>query len=92
MHVDDAQTVVDRLRVLRLLARVQHLGVGTAGVVLPLPDGREVVWDAGDASGLEAQVLRDGVLVGFVPVVPGSVGFSLDQIVERIASEDYERL
>ncbi|MDP3972235.1 MAG: hypothetical protein Q8P61_04895 [Candidatus Nanopelagicales bacterium] len=92
MHVDDAQTVVDRLRVLRLLARVQHLSVGTAGVVLPLPDGREVVWDAGDASGLEAQVLRDGVLVGFVPVVPGSVGFSLDQIAERIASEDYERL
>lgn len=92
MHVDEAQIVVDRLRALRVLARVRHSGVGSAGIVVPLPDGREVIWDAADALGLEAQVLRDGDLVGFVPVEPGSIDFSLDEIADRIAAADYGKL
>lgn len=77
------------MRARRVFAHVLHTGVGTAGVRVPLPDGREAVWDADGAAGLEAQVLRDGVLVGFVPLIAESIGFGTDQVVECIAGADY---
>ena len=37
------------------------------GIRVRLPDGREARWGIGGSATLEAVVLRDGVLVGFVP-------------------------
>lgn len=89
MHVDKAEAVVAALRDRRVFAHVSHTGVGTAGVRIPLSDGREAIWDAADAIGLEAQILLDGDLVGYIPLVPGSLDFGLDEIVDYIAAHDY---
>jgi hypothetical protein len=62
------------------------------GIRVVIPDGREAVWDTDGAAGLEAQVLRDGVLVGFVPTVPGSADFDDDAVVDYIAGVDYDKL
>lgn len=58
---------------------------------MALPDGREALWDADGAAGLEATVLRNGVLVGFVPLIPGSEHFDESQIVDAIARTDYDQ-
>ena len=50
----------------------------------------EVLWDVDGAAGLEAQIMRDGVLVGFVPKIPGSEVWSTEQNVEAIASAIYD--
>lgn len=64
-------------------------GVNRVGIRVVLPTGAEAIWDADGAAGLEAQVMQDGMLIGFVPVIPGSAEFSKDQIVETIANADY---
>jgi hypothetical protein len=56
-----------------------------------LPDGREALWETDSAQGLEAQLLRGGVMVGFVPVIEGSEGFTDEQVVDAIARTDYDR-
>ena len=61
------------------------------GVRVALPDGRQAVWDTDGTAGLEAQVMRDGVLVGFVPMIPGSENFTERQVVEAIARTDYDQ-
>jgi hypothetical protein len=33
--------------------------------------------------------MRDGVLVGFVPRIPGSEAYSVEQTIEAIAAADY---
>jgi hypothetical protein len=48
------------------------------------------VWDTDGTAGLEAQVMRNGMLVGFVPVIPGSEAFGEEQIVEVIRHTDYD--
>ena len=53
-------------------------------------DGREALWDVDGAAGLEAQVMRDGVLVGFVPKIPGSEGYTIEQTVDAIAAAVYD--
>ncbi len=58
------------------------------GVRIVLGDGREAVWDTDDTPGLEAQVMRDGMLVGYVPQIPGSENFDFDQVVAAIAGTD----
>lgn len=85
----EAEEVVEALRARSVFAHVQHLGVNRVGIRVVLPTGAEAIWDGDGAAGLEAQVMRDGVLVGFVPVIPGSADFSLAQTVEAIASADY---
>ena len=40
---------------------------------------------------LEAQVMRDGMLVGFVPVIEGSADFDDAQIIDAIANTDYDQ-
>jgi hypothetical protein len=35
--------------------------------------------------------MLDGELVGFVPMIPGSEDYDEDQVVEAIASTDYDR-
>lgn len=89
MNEQAAQQVVDGLRTQGVIARLTHAGPFRVGLRIPLGDGREALWDVDGAAGLEAQVMRDGVLVGFVPKIPGSDRFSPDQIVRAIASADY---
>jgi len=60
------------------------------GVRVTLPDRREAVWDSDDTAELEAQVMSDGMLVGFVPVIPGSAEFDDDQIIDTIARANYD--
>jgi hypothetical protein len=55
-----------------------------------LSDGREALWDVDGAAGLEAQVMRDGMLVGFVPKIVGSETWSVEQTVEAIATAVYD--
>ena len=62
-----------------------------SGVRVSLPDGREAMWDSDGTASLEAQVMRDGVLVGFVPVIEGSEDFDESQVVDAIARTDYEQ-
>lgn len=48
------------------------------------------MWDTDGTAGLEAQVMRHGVLVGFVPVIEGSDSFTEEQVVDAIARTDYD--
>ena len=66
-------------------------GLSQFGVRVVLRDGREALWDTDGTAGLEAQVLRHGVLVGFVPVVEGSEDYTEDQIIDAIARTDYDQ-
>jgi hypothetical protein len=86
---DQAERVVEALQARGVFAHVERPGVYQAGVRIVLGDGREALWDSDGAAGLEATVLRDGVLVGFVPLVPGSETFDEEQIVAAIAAADY---
>ena len=91
MQDQEAQGVVEGLRAHGIIARVAHTATFRFGIRIPLGDGREALWDVDGAAGLEAQVMRDGVLVGFVPTIPGSEDFTRDQIVRAIAETDYDR-
>lgn len=86
-----ADRVVARLRARGIMAHVAQAGVYRSGVRIVFTDGREALWDTDGAAGLDAQVLRDGVLVGFVESIPGSEDFDEDQTVEAIATADYDR-
>ena len=70
-----------------------HLYRGTVefGVRVTLSGGREAEWDTDGAAGLEAQVMRDGILVGYVPEIEGSADFDEAQIVDAIARTDYDQ-
>ncbi len=84
-----ARRVVDALRDRGVNA---HLFRGTAfGVRVTLPGGREAEWDTDGTAGLEAQVMLDGMLVGYVPEIEGSEDFDEAEIVEAIASTDYDQ-
>ena len=56
-----------------------------------LSGGREAEWDTDGTAGLEAQVMRDGMLVGFVPLIEGSEDFDESQVVDAIARTDYDQ-
>jgi hypothetical protein len=86
-----ALRVVDALRERGVPAHVARTGVGQIGIRVVLPDGREAVWDTDGAAGLEATVMRNGVLVGFVPLIPGSEQFDETQTIDAIARTDYDR-
>ena len=63
---------------------MEKAGVYQFGVRVDLHDGRQAVWDSDGTAELEAQVMLDGDLVGFVPVIPGSEDF--DEAVEAVAA------
>jgi hypothetical protein len=65
--------------------------VNHPGVRVVLFDGREAVWDTDGVAGLEALVMRDGAMVGFVPVIEGSENFTEEQIVDAIERTDYDQ-
>ena len=91
MEEDRARRVVDLLRERGVDAHMEKAGVYQFGVRVALGDGREAVWDSDGTDTLEAQVMRDGVLVGFVPVIDGSEDFDEAQVVDTIARADYDR-
>jgi hypothetical protein len=93
MEEDRARRVVSALRERNVFAHLKLAQAGRTrvGIRVVLPDGREAVWDTDGTAGLEAQVMRDGVLVGFVPVIDGSEDFDESQVVVAIATTDYDR-
>ena len=86
-----ARRVTDALRDRGINAHLARVGVGQFGVRVSLPGGREAEWDTDGTAGLEAQVMRDGMLVGFVPMIDGSEDFGEEQIVDAIARTDYDQ-
>jgi hypothetical protein len=85
-----ARRVVDSLRDRGVNAHL-YRGAGNFGVRVSLPGGREAEWDTDGTAGLEAQVMRDGMLVGYVPLIEGSEDFDEAQVVDAIARTDYDQ-
>src|SRR5689334_20798756 len=85
-----ARRVVDALRDRGINAHLFR-GPEHFGVRVSLPGGREAEWDTDGTAGLEAQVMQDGMLVGYVPEIEGSEDFDESQIVDAIARTDYDR-
>jgi hypothetical protein len=90
MQPSEAQEIVDILRGRRIMAHVHPTGLQTRAIRVVLPGGREAIWDGDAAAGLEAQVLADGMLVGFVPLIVGSENFDAEQCADAIARADYD--
>ena len=91
MDETTAEQVVELLRARRIFASVnRRVGVYNVGVRVVIPDGREAIWDNDGAAGLEAMVLRNGMLVGFVPQLPDSDDLDAARIAAIIADADYD--
>ena len=91
MEENRARRVVDALRERGIDAHMLRAGVDQFGVRVSLHDGRNAEWDTDGTIGLEAQVMQDGDLVGFVPKIEGSEDFDEPQIVDAIARTNYDR-
>lgn len=91
MDENRARRVADALRDRGINGHMAKVGVGQYGVRVTLPDGREAEWDTDGTAGLEAQVMRDGMLVGYVPQIEGSEDFDEQQVIDAIARTDYDR-
>jgi hypothetical protein len=91
MEENRARRVVDALRQRGIDAQMRKAGVYQFGVWIKIPGGREAVWDSDGTAGLEAQVMRDGMLVGFVPSIVESEYFTEEQVVDAIARTDYDQ-
>jgi hypothetical protein len=85
-----ARQITDALRDRGVNAHLKKSGVDAYAVQVLLSGGREAVWGSEGTTGLEAEVLLDGDLVGFVPQIPGSADFDDAQIVDAIARADYD--
>jgi hypothetical protein len=91
MEEHKARRVADALRDRGIEASHAKVGVYQFGITVKLKDGREAVWDSDGTLGIEAQVMRNGVLVGFVPQIPGSEDYDEAQVVDAIARTDYDK-
>jgi hypothetical protein len=91
MEENRARRVVDALRERGIDAHMLRAGVDQFGVQVALHDGRNAEWDTDGTIGLEAQVMQDGDLVGFVPKIAGSEDFDEAQVVDAIARTDYDQ-
>lgn len=91
MEENKARHVVDALRDRGTNAELVPVGGYEFGVKVILRDGREAMWDSDGTAALEAQVMRDGMLVGFVPVIEGSEDYSEEQIIDTIVRTDYDK-
>lgn len=91
MEENKARRVVDTLRERGTDAQLARVNVYQFGVSIRLPDGREAVWDSDGTAALEAQVMRNGMLVGYVPAIDGSDEFDEEQIVDAIVRTDYDK-
>jgi hypothetical protein len=86
-----ARRVVDTLRERGVDARLEKVNVYQFGIAIRLQGGRTAVWDSDGTLGLEAQVMRDGMLVGFVSHIEGSEDFGDDDVVDAIVRTDYDQ-
>jgi hypothetical protein len=91
MEENKARRVVDALRDRGTDADLARVGVYQFGISIRLSDGREVTWDSDGTAALEAQVMRNGVLVGFVPAIEGSDDYTDEQIIDAIVRTDYDK-
>jgi hypothetical protein len=91
MDENKARRVVDALRERGTDADLARVGVHQFGVSVKLPDGREATWDSDDTASLEAQVMRNGMLVGYVPEIEGSDSYTEEQIIDTIRRTDYDK-
>jgi hypothetical protein len=91
MDENKARRVVDALRDRGTNAELARVGVYQFGVSVKLPDGREATWDSDGTAALEAQVMRNGVLVGYVPAIEDSDDFTEEQVVDAIVRTDYDK-
>lgn len=90
MEENRARHVTDALRDRGINAHLDKAGVGIYAVRVEISQGRHAIWGREGTTGLEAEVLQDGDLVGFVAEIPGSEDFDEDQIVDAIARADYD--
>ena len=86
-----ARRVVDALRDRGVNAHLLRGGVDQFGIRVSLTGGRNAEWDTDGTAGLEAQVMCDGMLVGYVPQIDGSEDFDEAQVVDAIARTDYDQ-
>lgn len=91
MQEQEALAVVEALKKRGVRASVARPAVYRFGVRVQIGDGREALWDVDGAAGLEAQVMRNGILVGFVPKIDGSSSYDVEQQADAIAAADYGR-
>ena len=91
MDENQARRVADALRERGIDAHLENAGIDIYGVRVVLPDRREAIWGNEGTASLEAEVLLDGDLVGFVPEIPGSGAFGDAQSVDAIARADYSQ-
>lgn len=91
MDENRARFVVDAMRERGIDAHTERAGVYQFGVRVELPDGRQAIWDTDGTAGLEAQVMRDGMLVGFVPSIDGSEDFDDAAVLDAILRTDYDQ-
>jgi hypothetical protein len=91
MEENKARRLVDGLRDRGVDAHLATLPEGAHAVRVPVGDGRQAIWGSDHAASLKAEIMLDGVLVGFVPTIPGSEAFSEPRIIEEIAATDYTR-
>jgi len=91
MDENRARRVTDALRDRGIAAHLRKSGVDAYSVQVPAGQGREAIWGSEGTTGLEAEVLLDGDLVGFVSQIPGSEDFDEAQIVDAIARADYDQ-
>ncbi len=91
MDENRARKVVDALRDRGVNAQLAKAGVYQFGITVTLADGREAIWDTDGTAGLEAQVMRNGMLVGFVPSIDGSETFDQAQVIDAIVRTDYDQ-
>lgn len=91
MEENEARKVVDTLRERGVDAHLERAGTFQFGVRIALGDGRQAIWDSDGTAGLEAQVMRNGMLVGFVPVIEGSESFDREQTIDAIVRTDYDQ-
>jgi hypothetical protein len=89
MDENRARRVADALRDRGIDAHLENAGIDVYGVRVEIGDRREAVWGLEGTASLEAEVLLDGDLVGFVPKIPGSDAFDEAQVVDAIARADY---
>ncbi|HEY3735551.1 MAG TPA: hypothetical protein VGL63_16705 [Streptosporangiaceae bacterium] len=91
MDENRARRLADALRDRGIDAHLDKAGVDVYGVRVPAGRGREAIWGREGTASLEAEVLQDGDLVGFVPQISGSEGFDEAQVVDAIARADYDQ-
>jgi len=89
MDENRARRVADALRDRGIDAHLDKGGVDVYGVRVSIGDGRQAIWGREGTASLEAEVLLDGDLVGFVAEIPGSENFDDAQIADAIARADY---